>query len=80
MSIQLCELILERLELFLKLFSIIHELLPQISVLLKLLQVLGFWGKIGFGCLKEFMQTLELIDASLLEIGHEHVLPQNDNF
>ena len=75
--VQLGELVLEGLELLLKLLAVVHEVLPNVLVLLELLKVLGVGGEVGLGGLEEVVEAPQLVDAALLEVGHEHVLPED---
>jgi hypothetical protein len=53
--VEFSELVLERFQLLLELFTVVHEFLPEILVLFELLQILGFRGEVGFGCFEEFV-------------------------
>lgn len=78
-SIKLSELVLQRLKFFLDIFLVVHKLLPKICILLKLMKILGLWGQICLWSNEQIMQRFQLMHTPFLKIGHEHILPQNND-
>jgi hypothetical protein len=80
MGVKFSEFIFERFKFFLDVIFVVHKFLPEIGVLFQLMEILGFRGEVGFRSDKEFMEGFEFMDASFLEVSHEHVLPEDDDF
>ncbi len=80
MGIKFSELIFERFEFFLDVIFVVHEFLPKICVVFEFVEILRFGSEVGFGSDEKFVERFELMDTPFLEVGHEHVLPEDDNF
>jgi hypothetical protein len=80
MGVKFSEFVFERFKFFLDVIFVVHEFLPEIGVLFKLMEILGLGSEVGFRSDEEFMEGFEFMDASFLEVSHEHVLPEDDDF